>query len=684
MRKFKLIKGIFIALIFLFFWHAGQAQVVEEWDNRVGDLAYDEDYAKDIAVDEDGNIYVVGQIDTQPGTYDYYDILTEKISPDGETLWLNIFGTPGNSTDWPRAVAVDSLGNVFVGAQVYSSDTGLDYATIKYDTNGQELWVVYYNGAAGYNTDCLTDLCLDSQGNIYVTGYVDTDSTQEDYVTIKYNTDGEELWNAQYNYPSEWSRDYAQLITVDGDGFVYVSGYSDTDDEDYLTIKYNPDGELLWTATLDGPSSSDDKPADLAVDACGNVYITGYWRSSTYTDYATVKYDVDGNQCWVASYNGAAGGYDYARAVAVDFRGNVYVTGYSDFGGGHLDDYVTIKYDSTGQTQWTKGYDSPSHYHDRASGIALDSEGYVYVTGRSTLVSTDFCTIKYHPETGDERWLVRYNHMGTSYDEAVDLVLDGESNVIVIGQSSGTYSHYDITTVKYRQLDYSVALEPSGGGIPQIPMNGGVLNFNIEVINNSSSSSIFDVWSEILMPDSSVMGPLIGPVTITLPPDFNADRNRIQVVAAASPVGIYTYNAYTGVYPDSIVGQDYFQFVKLPLVDGQDYYGWSNTGDSFDEWILTSDDVQPAVSFDYGLAQNYPNPFNPLTTISFTLPQDGHVTLQIFDVNGRAHGQPLMDGWRNAGRHEVTWDASELASGVYIYKLQTETFSSARKMVLVK
>jgi hypothetical protein len=85
----------------------------------------------------------------------------------------------------------------------------------------------------------------------------------------------------------------------------------------------------------------------------------------------------------------------------------------------------------------------------------------------------------------------------------------------------------------------------------------------------------------------------------------------------------------------------------------------------------------------YSLDQNYPNPFNPTTTIKFGLPHDGFVTLKIYDVLGN-EVYTVDNSYRKAGYYEARFDASNWASGVYFYKLETEGFTSAKKMLLVK
>lgn len=91
----------------------------------------------------------------------------------------------------------------------------------------------------------------------------------------------------------------------------------------------------------------------------------------------------------------------------------------------------------------------------------------------------------------------------------------------------------------------------------------------------------------------------------------------------------------------------------------------------------------PVLPSDFALNQNYPNPFNPTTTISFALPKAAPVTLTVYNVIGQEVAR-LVDGPLPAGPHQVTFDAVNMASGIYFYRLQTDGFSEQRKMVLMK
>jgi hypothetical protein len=106
----------------------------------------------------------------------------------------------------------------------------------------------------------------------------------------------------------------------------------------------------------------------------------------------------------------------------------------------------------------------------------------------------------------------------------------------------------------------------------------------------------------------------------------------------------------------------------------QHMYNWTHT------WIgaqwTTGVEGEEAVPGTFELSQNYPNPFNPTTTIRFSIPQSGDVTLRVFDILGREVAV-LVNEKRTAGRHDVTFDGTGLASGVYLYRLQVRPLDSA-------
>ena len=92
---------------------------------------------------------------------------------------------------------------------------------------------------------------------------------------------------------------------------------------------------------------------------------------------------------------------------------------------------------------------------------------------------------------------------------------------------------------------------------------------------------------------------------------------------------------------------------------------------------------QPAQAAGLSLGPCYPNPFNPTTTISFALPQTTWLNLSIYDMSGRLVTS-LVDGYRNAGIHDITLDASNLPSGIYLARLDAADYTDVQKIILMK
>jgi hypothetical protein len=237
-------------------------------------------------------------------------------------------------------------------------------------------WVARYNGPAN-GIDEAHALALGAAGEVHVTGYSNGASGYGDFLTLQYNTAGTRQWTARYNAPAN-NHDEAKDIAVDVSGNVYVAGCSQgvNGNLDYFTIKYNSAGVRQWTARYNGPGNGDDIINALAVDGAGNIFVTGASMGSTGNpDYATIKYNSAGVRQWVRRYNAAANNEDEAKDIAVDAAGNVYVTGNS-YGAKGNHDYFTIEYNGAGVQQWVGRYNGPGNGDDKATGLCNDRVQY--------------------------------------------------------------------------------------------------------------------------------------------------------------------------------------------------------------------------------------------------------------------------------------------------------------------
>jgi hypothetical protein len=434
----------------------------EEWVAWYEGPDSDNEWAFKLAVDEFGNSYVTG--------ISYYnktgfDFVTVKYDTLGNLLWMARYSGPGNNDDYVKDLVIDSNGNVYITGWTAEKATSSDFVTIAYDTFGNQLWVSRYNSPQN-DMEIPRAIALGPSGNVYVTGISANEGSGADCLTIGYDSLGNELWTAMYAGPGI-SHDRGDGITVDSQDNVIITGFSGESWDRYqLTIKYDSEGNELWTAKF--PSADHyyyyNWATLIGVDPLGNVYATGMsYLNISDTDYVTKKYDPDGNLMWEAWFDGPGEkSNDYPRDMVVDSVGNVFVTGISL--AKYNRSYTTIAFDTNGDLKWAAIYDEWGMFDCNA--IALDSSGNVFVTGTyfSLNSSDDYVTLGYDPN-GNQIWYARFNSIYNSVDMVQDIAVDPFGNVYVIGWSiKADGNNCDYVTVKYSPpsiINASINIDPN-------------------------------------------------------------------------------------------------------------------------------------------------------------------------------------------------------------------------------
>src|SRR2546427_3951695 len=389
----------------------------------------------------------------------------------GEVV-TNGFGSAVGMEDTAFALAIDDLGNIYVTGFSSKSNTGGDYAAVKYGPSGNQIWAARYNGPSD-NPDMATAIALDGLGNVYVTGYSylysnvnnEVIHADNDYLTVKFDNAGNLLWAVRFD---TGTNDFAYALAVDQSGNAYVTGSSGT-------LKYSTDGVLLWANGCRGETLKLSSLADailvasagscgltkldangnslwtttipavppfnesgvLAVDQQTNVFVAG---TDSQGQLETVRFDQDGNRVWTATNNGSS----YPTGLVLDSAGNVIVSG----------DYSTLKYDPDGNLLWSQ----PSLGY--AEGLTVDRVGNVYVCGymNRTLsprngYEATAAVLKYDTD-GNLLWVGRYDNPFKGYNVATAIALDQDENVCVTGFSAygkpGSMGH-EFLTMKFDQ-----------------------------------------------------------------------------------------------------------------------------------------------------------------------------------------------------------------------------------------
>jgi hypothetical protein len=392
-------------------------------------------------------------IDNQFGTWELFrsGCFVIKMSPDGSSLLYSTF-VGGSGMEFVSSIAIDSLGNAYVCGSTTSTDFplvneyddynngALDCFVFKLNPSGNELLFSTYAGGheGGLHDDYAYSIALDSSGNAYVTGETNSidfptvnayDSTfnsgDNDCFVFKLSTNGSTLLYSTYIGGND--REAANSIAVDSSGNAYVTGrtYSFdfpmanalddvTDGDDCFVLKLDTTGNLLCSTFIGGTGAESGE--SIAVSATGDVFVTGWTTSdfplvNAYDDMHNGEWDCfvfklnsDCDSIQYSTYVGGSG-QDYPHSIAVDLLDNVYVTGYttsvdfptvnatdSSYNGGSSTpggDCFVARLNPTGDSLLYSTFIGGS-YDDIGIGIAVDSSGFVYVTGETG--SADFPT----------------------------------------------------------------------------------------------------------------------------------------------------------------------------------------------------------------------------------------------------------------------------------------------------
>lgn len=454
-----------------------------DWARSMGSSSVDN--SNDVAVDKEGNTYVVG---TFYGTVDFNpgagidtlgvaggsDVFLAKYDVSGNYVWAIRVG--GIRAEEGKAVAVDGDGNVYItgffvfqasfngGVDTLKAGAGFqDIFVAKYDAKGNYKWAINMGGS---KINYGLDIAVSAKGNVYITG------------AFSGTTDFDP------------GKDIANLTAQPG-------GFFGGNDYDVFMAKYDSNGKYIWAKCM-GSSNADDYGYGIAVDSSENAYITGYFGNiadfdpgsavsnlismgpvAMVHDVFVAKYDADGGYLWANSMGGKAD--DNGLGIALDQASNVYITGYFsdtaifDPWGAATDTLVSAgrkradvsysdydmflaKYDAAGKYIWAKTLGSK--FEDIGYAIAVDRVGNIFVTGTfsdtavfdpwgaatNKLVSVggqtyatsrlDAFLAKYDPD-GNHMWS---GNIGNSYTNiyGLGITCDDKGNTYATGQFNDT------------------------------------------------------------------------------------------------------------------------------------------------------------------------------------------------------------------------------------------------------
>ncbi|MFX1501105.1 MAG: hypothetical protein ACFFDH_09110, partial [Promethearchaeota archaeon] len=369
----------------------------------------------------------------------------------------------------------ESTGNIYVAGD--NGTLGDDVILLKYNNNGEYLWNVTWDSG---RTDYVTDMELDSNGNIYVCGISGDSYGDMDVLLVKFNSSGGYEWNKTYDRGG--LHDTATALEINDEDLIYIVGDTYEPDESILLLQYNSTGHFQWESVFSGNEMQ--YSADLVLDSMNNIYVTGTNASATASnDLLVIKFNSSGGHIWNKTW-GEYGKTDQGFGIALDSNNSVYATGFTKSYGANDYDVIVVKYDSNGNWKWndTWGYST----HDEARCIATDSQDNIYVCGYSLYSNV---SILQYSTSGDLVWSKTWANNSIYQYFWEDITFDSIDNLYITGRNiTSMAGDYDVFTAKL-SVDFPArfSLTADCGAID----DDGIFNLNWTLAPRAVNYSIY-------------------------------------------------------------------------------------------------------------------------------------------------------------------------------------------------
>lgn len=362
------------------------------WQQTFDGPTNGDDYGIKLVLGPSSEIYVIASIGVDEFNTDFGVL---KYSSSGVLQWSDVWDGDGLH-DLPSDLILDSAGDLFVvGSTSNATYIYTDYITLKYNSSGVLQWESYYDYATLGDGALYVSF---KSSNLVVGGISNSALNVADAASIEINKSTGAIIDTSRTTIPGLTMIIPKAITTDANMNTYITGIADNSgDYDIQTLKFDQDLNLLWVESYDGGDVDD--PKALTVDDNGNVIIVGSQiRPSGISEYITIKYDDSGTLLWTKVYraDGMLNGSG-ATDVCVTPNGDIFVTGTVFETAGIL--FNTIYYDTDGNLKHVMKQNGPGSYSNPK--ISLDG-GDLYVTGVKEFPSSAVTAVKYTFDLRDE------------------------------------------------------------------------------------------------------------------------------------------------------------------------------------------------------------------------------------------------------------------------------------------
>jgi hypothetical protein len=414
------------------------------------------DYVYDMAIDATGNVYLTGSSVDAPTFFDM--ITTIKLNANGVEQWVRRNPTGGSGDSEGNAIAVDANGNVYVGGWQDLNPGSQDWLMVKYNAAGVLQWTDVVNGPVAGFDERVYDLLIAPNGNPTACGMIwcTNPSGGRNGFVKQYSPAGATVWTDTINNSLTNGTEQAYRIKVLGANTLIVAGETNVfngSSRDPFVVSYNLSGTRNWyTVYTDAGSAIDEWVYDMCVDDSGNVYTVG----TTFLNGRITRFNSNGTTGWKRNWVSPVNGYNVLWGVRNDDNGNVYVTGrcvYAGpdyYGNNGLGNAVISKYSALGDSLWSVRIADSS---DVSMPFSLDyRDGKLFAGGFKTdtaYVDENLMTLIV--DTSGNRigeWI--YNGDGDAIARGQVVRSDAQNNVYCAATTDRLYGEgKDVTIVKY-------------------------------------------------------------------------------------------------------------------------------------------------------------------------------------------------------------------------------------------
>jgi hypothetical protein len=661
---------------------------------------------------------------------------------DGENIYAQRFTNTGAAIDsnfivneerdiamvgdiWP-AICTNYSGNFVIVWMDYSDGISNIYAQ-RYKNDGTAL-------GANFKVDddsllsWKSGVALDPKGNFVITWWADFD-----YYAQRYSSDGTALGSnfkvnddvgsliCGYGGPPPPS-----ILTNGSGNFVITWTDGRNGDSDIYAQRYSSDGIVLGSnfKINDDEGSSSQNNSSISTDSFGNFIIT--WDDERKKDNAIYaqRFTIDGmpigENFEVNDNSSFCNSWD--PSLAIDESGNFIITWRDNR---HSDSNIFAQYYSSDGIKdgenFKVNYEGGRYDGPENPSISTDKHGNFVIAWKdmrnnggdiyAQRFSRDGIRRSTNFKVNDYDVIIRQANPSVSCDDTGNFVItwadERNGKIDVYAQRFSSNGLRLSSNFKVNDAEGSVVGIPSPWVQPSISTDG---NANFVITWTDERNGNRDIYAQRYSNDGTALGtnfrvnddqghggqqsPSVsadgsGNFVITWMDERNGDSDIYAQRYSSDGIALDSNFIVTNFRDKNQSEPD------VKLWNGRIYNSWTDNragGTGYDIWANVLDWENPVgidenenweIPVTYSVSQNYPNPFNPSTKITFTLPKPEHVALDIYNTLGQKVAT-LLDSKINAGSHDVQFDASNLPSGIYFYRIQAGEFSQVRKMVLLR